>query len=140
MAEEKKTRKPVMKLTRLKQRALEDMVVTHREQIEAGQWTQRTFADKANLTLRCGLGANHVAGAARVMGIVFPKTGPRESSHKGMKTRMLALELALETVIRQLDLTANGSLDVLQDFSDLATPDVVDGPEPGVEDPSEGES
>lgn len=98
-------------LTPKEQRQLQDLVRDASEEIEAGRWTQAEFARIAEKAVgRLGLNAGHVARAAEVMEVHWPKGGLSVLKQAQLAARQRVLARNLVHMIGRLGETVSPEL------------------------------
>jgi len=90
-------------LDRKKKRQLEDMILQHKDEIEAGKWSQTALAEWASRRLECPVTAANVKGAATTVEITFP-TSPRGTGLKDTRQVKAAIYVLAKEMERILTL------------------------------------
>lgn len=111
-------------LTRPEQRALEDLVAEHGDEIKQGRWTQVAFAKFAEKRFSRPVTPGNVRGAALAVGVPFPVTSGQDAGRSLRELRACVLLLAAEVAfcLRRLGGSLSTELEELEKiaYSDLA--------------------
>ena len=83
--------KPERKLTR----ALEDLILDHRQDIEQGKWNKVTFAEFAQRKLGCPITQHNIKGASEALEVQFNGITTHHYNNKQLQAavRILAAEI-----------------------------------------------
>lgn len=86
-------------LNRKEIRALEDLIIQHKEEILAGKWTHPAFASFASKRLNRPVTPPNVAKASKTMDVQFPR-GSGQVALKSTKELRAAVKLLSTALVR----------------------------------------
>jgi hypothetical protein len=114
-------------LKRIEHRQLEDAVLAHKTEIEAGKWTGEAFAEKISGMMERRITRDNVYGAAGAVGVRFRayNQGRKGALRSLYEQRKALLALTAEVVRLSAELGRDCSADVLAIVDDKTAEDGV---------------